>query len=91
MTGKLLFAGAVVAVIALLAGVLPIQRATADPPIAITGGCPTGWYIGTLDMVWPWVDVGNWKDQNGDGLLCFRPLEPTVPGWLWKDNNNPIF
>jgi hypothetical protein len=71
--------------------------AGAVPP---TGGCPSGspnkagWFapLPLADTI-P-LDVGNFRDQNGDGLVCvrinqgltmkFRP--PRI--WTVKDNTN---
>ena len=65
-------------------------------------GCPTGdtWTeIGSF-FVLPSIDKGNFKDQNGDGLLCFRVPDgfcnnrgqgaaaPSCVAWVWKDNTN---
>lgn len=68
--------------------------ALAQPPV---GGCPSGggWGLVTTGFVIPRLDNGNFKDQNGDGLLCAR-LNPGqtakngVPSYTIKDNTNPI-
>ena len=70
----------------------------AAPP---QGGCPAKW-IGPVPswLVLPAIDKGNFKDQNGDGLLCFRVPRgfcnnrgmganaPVCGAWVWKDNTN---
>src|SRR5215218_9265291 len=77
-TMKRLFASAaVVAIAAIGIRVAAAGSAGAAPPV---GGCPpdtgrptTGWFPPSpLADVDPALDVGNFHDQNGDGLICVR-------------------
>jgi len=97
----MLAASALVAIIAMLAGVFPLQQAA--PVQAAQGGCPSGGdWIGPVPsyFVIPSIDKGNFGDQNGDGYLCFRipdgfcgnrgqgDAAPVCGAWVWKDNTN---
>ena len=63
------------------------------------GGCPKGGDWESISVasivVDPVVDVGNFKDQNGDDTLC-RFLMPNNDdngrklNAVWKDNNNKL-
>lgn len=63
------------------------------------GGCPDGgdWVgpVSTLVVI-DAVDNGNFADQNGDGLACFKvnagqtKKHDGFPSYTWKDNTNPV-
>lgn len=62
------------------------------------GGCPDGgdWQLLPVSAVIDQVDNGNFKDQNGDGLGCFKINKGQTekyggfPSFTWKDNTNPV-
>jgi hypothetical protein len=66
-------------------------------PVSADGGCPKGdgWNLVPLVFTLPdGIDVGNFHDQNGDGLVCFRvnkgqSEKNDFPSWTVKDNTNP--
>ena len=94
---KRLFASAVVTAIAAIG--IPVAAAGgagAAPPV---GSCPTGdgWFPPLpLEHTEPdLLDVGNFHDQNGDGLVCVRinqgqTMKKRPPrAWTVKDNTGP--
>ncbi len=66
-------------------------------PVSADGGCPSGggWSLISIDATLPdGIDVGNFHDQNGDGLVCFRvnkgqSEKNDFESWTVKDNTNP--
>lgn len=62
------------------------------------GGCPDGdgWFLAPTGIFIDQLDNGNVKDQNGDGLACFKVNQGQtekhggVPSFTWKDNTNPV-
>ncbi|MEX1343971.1 MAG: hypothetical protein AB1Z63_04795 [Candidatus Limnocylindrales bacterium] len=79
----------------LMAAMVP-GVASASFPGDPVGGCPTGdgWSLVPIAFVIPDWDNGNYKDQNGDGWICFKSnpgLNPEpFPVRTWKDNTQPI-
>ena len=70
----------------------------AGPAGAGGTGCPQGggWTLAPVSWALPEIDNGNYGDQNGDGLGCYkvnngqtRKLEEGGEAWTWKDNTNP--
>ena len=64
-------------------------------PLAPAGGCPAGgdWNLAPVSAAIPAIDNGNYSDNNGDGLGCFRVNKGQsdkyhVSAWTWKDNTN---
>ena len=60
------------------------------------GGCPDGdgWQLASTGIVIDALDNGNFADQNGDGLACFRVNKGQTAkngpaSFTWKDNTNP--
>ena len=91
---KRLFASA--AVVAIAAIGIPVAT-TGSAGAAPVGGCPSGdgWFPPLpLADVDPALDVGNFHDQNGDGLVCVRinrglTMKVRPPrAWTVKDNAN---
>lgn len=62
------------------------------------GGCPEGgdWTLTSTAIVIDPLDNGNFADQNGDGLACFKvnkgqtAKHDGIPSYTWKDNTNPV-
>lgn len=60
------------------------------------GGCPSGgdWFLASTGFAIDALDNGSVKDQNGDGLACFKvnagqtEKHGGVPSFTWKDNVN---
>lgn len=88
--------------IALAAAVFGVTTAGAMVPASAAvpvGGCPAqaGWTLYELSpsATGP-LDIGNFKDQNGDGWACYRldkqkhVTDGGAYGWVWKDNTNPV-
>lgn len=77
----------------LAAGGLMLAGFAAPASAADGGGCPDKWNLAPTFMVIESIDNGNWSDQNGDGLACFRVSLGGYKhdsGWVWKDNTNPL-
>jgi hypothetical protein len=63
---------------------------------ATGGGCPSGgdWTLASTAIVIDALDNGNFADQNGDGLACFKvnkgqtAKHDGVASFTWKDNTN---
>ena len=91
---RLLASAAIVAIAAIGVPVATAGSAGADPA---PGGCPSGdgWFpplsVADVDAA---LDVGNFHDQNGDGLVCVRinrglTMKHRPPrAWTVKDNTN---
>ncbi len=92
-----------VALVGLILAFQPVEQVQAEHTAeAIAAGCPSGdaWFEAPSFFVLPAIDKGNFKDQNGDGLLCFRVPKgfcnnrgmganaPVCGAWVWKDNVN---
>jgi hypothetical protein len=66
-------------------------------PVSAGGGCPRGggWNLVSIEFTLPnGIDVGNFHDQNGDGLVCYRvnkgqSQKNGFESWTVKDNTNP--
>ena len=75
---------------------LLIAGAVAPASAAPGGGCPTGdnWNLVIAEFfVIPEIDNGNFADQNGDGLVCFRVALGGAKkdgGYVFKDNTNKL-
>lgn len=62
------------------------------------GGCPGGgeWFLAPTTFAIDALDNGSVKDQNGDGLACFKvnagqtEKHDGIPSFTWKDNTNPV-
>ncbi len=93
---RLLF---VVLVLAMLVLALPVLAEGGGE----ANGCPKGddWYLESLIFVIENFDQGNYKDQNGDGLVCIRiphgfgqnqgqggGTGAEAGSWVVKDNTN---
>jgi hypothetical protein len=73
-----------------------IFASTVAPASAAGTGCPTGdgWTLLSTLAVIPDLDNGNYADQNGDGLACFKVNKGQtdkfgIGAFTWKDNTNP--
>ena len=78
--------------LAMLGGAGFIGTSSAD---GHQGGCPSGdgWVLSSVIAVVESVDNGNYADQNGDGLSCFRfnkgqSAKNNFASFTWKDNTN---
>lgn len=62
------------------------------------GGCPEGgeWFLASTFFASDALDNGSVKDQNGDGLACFKvnagqtEKHGGIPSFTWKDNTNKV-
>lgn len=66
-------------------------------PASAAGGCPTGdgWTLAPVGIAIDALDNGNYADQNGDGLACFKVNKGQTAkngpdSFTWKDNTNPV-
>lgn len=61
------------------------------------GGCPEGgdWFLAPTSFAIDALDNGSVKDQNDDGLACFKVNKGQTEkhnalSFTWKDNTNPV-
>ena len=83
---------------AIAAVVIGAAIAAASVPAAGAngGGCPSGdgWALFPAGGLIDGIDVGNFHDQNGDGLVCVRANKGQTTknaflSFTVKDNTNP--
>lgn len=85
-----------IAAAAAVAGLTTVGLVGLSGSASAAGACPTGdgWQLAPVAVAIDAVDNGQFADNNGDGLACFRVNKGQTdkhdgfPSFTWKDNTN---